>query len=366
MTAGPPPVAVALHRVRLPLHTPHIAAHGREDDREVILVSVTAADGTVGWGECPTLAAPGYGPEWTDGAWWVLSHVLAPAVPQGTAGHGVPGQPMSTGAVRDALLDLRLRQQGMGASAVLGPLAGTVPFGVAVGLPEGDGGIDATLAAVERAVEAGAGLVVLKVQPGWSVEPLRAVREGHPDLSVAVDANGSFSVADLDELQALDRWGPAFVEQPVAPADLAGSARVAAALDAPVALDEGIATPADLDAAVAVGAGSVLTVKASRAGGLEAAAALASRAAEAGWGVHGGGMLESGVGRSVARLVAALPAVTGPALVGPTSLLTAGDVAPPPPPSPPGTVAVHQGPGLGPVPDPALLAARTVDRWPRD
>ncbi len=365
MTVGPPPVEVALHRVRLPLHTPHVAAHGREDEREVILVAVTAADGTVGWGECPTLSKPSYGPEWTDGAWWVLSHVLAPAVPRGTADHGVPGQPMSTGAVRDALLDLRLRQEGAGPEAVLGPLAATVPFGVAVSLAPGAGGIDATVAAVEQAVAAGAGLVVLKVRPGWSAEPLRAVRGAYPDLAVAVDANGSFTEGDLDELRTLDRLGPAFVEQPTAPGDLAASARVAAALDAPVALDEGIATPADLDAAVATGAGSVLTVKPSRAGGAEAAAALVARAAEAGWSVHGGGMLESGVGRAVARAVAALPAVTGPSLVGPTSLLVGADVVPAAPPSPPGTVAVHPGPGLVPAPDPALLEARTVDRWPR-
>ena len=32
----------------------------------------------------------------------------------------------------------------------------------------------------------------LKVRPGWDVEPVSAVRADHPDLRLAVDANGSF------------------------------------------------------------------------------------------------------------------------------------------------------------------------------
>ena len=32
----------------------------------------------------------------------------------------------------------------------------------------------------------------MKIEPGWELEPVRAVRADHPDLVLQVDANGSF------------------------------------------------------------------------------------------------------------------------------------------------------------------------------
>lgn len=354
---------VVLHRVRLPLHAPHVAAHGREDTREVILVAIVDVDGTTGWGECPTLGAPGYTSEWTDGAWWVLQRVLVPQVVDRRDPVGVLGHQMASGAVRDALLDLRLRRAGDGPAAAVGPLAARVPFGVALGLFDDVG---ALADAAERAVAAGAALLVLKIRPGWAAAPLAAVRRDHPTIPVAVDANGSFSPADEDELATVDALGPAFIEQPLPPDDLVGGARVAATLTAPVALDEAVATRGDLEAAIALGSGCMLTVKAARLGGVEAAVEAAAHAGRHGWPVHVGGMLESGLGRATARVLAARPEVTGPALVGPTQLLFAADVIAPVRPDADGMVPVPGGPGLAPEPDADLIDALAVDRWHLD
>ncbi len=353
-----PLAAVALHRIALPLHRAHVAAHGTEADRQVLLVRVEDGDGAVGWGECPTLARPGYSPEWTDGAW---AHLRTDLLPRLLAGEepAAAAPPMAAGAVRDALLDLDLRRRDEGPPAVPGS-ATAVPFGVAVGLATDPG---ETVAAVDEAVAAGAGLVVLKVQPGWAATPLAAVRRAHPDLAVAVDANGSFGLDGLDELRRLDVWAPAFVEQPLPAGDLEGSAQVAAALAAPVALDEGIVTRRDLAAAVSVEAGSVVTVKPARLGGWAEAAAVADLAGRAGWDVHVGGMLESGLGRAATRRLAARPGVRWPGMVGPTGLLFAADVVDPVAADAAGLVPVPAGPGLAPAPDPDRLAALTVDRW---
>lgn len=356
------PVTVELHQVRLPLREPHVAAHGREDTREVIVVSVRDRDGWVGWGECPTLSRPGYSSEWTDGAWWVLSTVLAPRLVEGRAPLALVGHPMASGALADALLDLDLRRRGVGPSDALGPLRSTVEFGVAVGLTRDVGRVRAR---AEEAVAAGAALVVLKVQPGWAAEPLAAVRRACPHTAVAVDANGSFGRDDLDELRALDAEGPAFIEQPLAADDLLGAVRVRRALRAPIALDEGVSSPEQLATACALGAGSVLTVKPARLGGVAAAARVVEHAAAAGWGVHGGGMLESGVGRAAARLIAARPEVSGPSMVGPTSLLFADDITAAVEAGGDGRLAVHPGPGLVPEPDLERLRALRVRHWVR-
>ena len=336
--------AVGLHRVRLALHAPHVAAHGTEADREVVLVSVTDGDGVTGWGECPTLARPGYATEWTDGAWWVLQRELAPQLLAGTEPLGVAGHPMASGAVRDARLDLALRRREQGPDAALGPLADRVRFGVAVGIAATEA---AVVAAAAAAQSAGAALVVVKVRPGWSAVPVAAIRRALPDLALAVDANGSFSPATLDELRAVDAHGPEFVEQPFPADDLVGSAAATRALEAPVSLDESVTSEGALAAAVALGAGRMVTVKPARLGGVEAAGRAAAAAAAAGWAVHVGGMLESGLGRAAARHLAARPEVRGPGLVGPTGLLFSDDVVDPVGAGPDGLVPVPTGPGLG-------------------
>jgi O-succinylbenzoate synthase len=267
---------------------------------------------------------------------------------------------MASGAVRDAVLDLGLRRAGEGPASVLGPLAPSVAFGVAVGLADE---VASVVEAAGRARDAGAALVVLKVRPGWCEAPVASVRRAHPDLAVGVDANASFTTADLDELRAADAHGLALVEQPMAADDHAGAARAVSALEAPVSLDEAVASPGDLEAALVRGTGSMVTVKPARLGGVEAAARVAGRAAAAGWGVHVGGMLESGLGRAAARAVAARPEVTGASLVGPTALLFPDDVVEPIAAGPDGTVAVATGPGLAPAPDPDRLTRLTVDRW---
>jgi o-succinylbenzoate synthase len=302
-------VTADVWRVGLPLRMPHVAAHGTEHDREVLLVRVVDDEGWAGWGECPTLSRPGYTAEWTDGAWDLLRTELLPGV---LAGEEPPDDapPMAAGAVRDALCDLDLRRRGTTPTGG----AATVAFGVAIGLaPDPDEVVDE----VEAALTAGARLVVLKIEPGRSVDPLAAVRRRCPEALVAVDANGSFGLDDLDELRAVDRLGPAFVEQPLPAADLEGTAQVAAALSAPIALDEGITTVRDLAAAVSVEAGSILTLKPARVGGHTRAAELFALATRAGWEVHVGGMLESGLGRAAARRLAARPGVGGAARVGP-------------------------------------------------
>lgn len=362
---GPPVgvVGAAVHRVRLTMRAPHVAAHGTESVREVLLVGVTDAEGNVGWGECPTLARPGYAAEHTDGAWRDLTGSLVPAVVVDGRGPGRDAPPMAAGAVRDALLDLELRSRGR--AWEVGPAPGdrreSVPFGVAVGLADDE---EDVVRDSEAAVAAGAALVVLKVRPGWAARPLAAVRHALPDTAVAVDANGSFDPAtDLDELRSVGALGPSFVEQPVAAGDLAGSARVAAALTAAVSLDESVATVAELDAAVGAGAAGMLTVKPSRAGGVVGAAALIDRAAAAGWSVHVGGMLETGLGRAIARKLAAHPSVEGPSMVGPTDLLFHDDVVAPVVPDACGRVPVPAGPGLAPPPERDRLDLLTVDRW---
>lgn len=49
------------------------------------------------------------------------------------------------------------------------------------------------------------GRIKLKIEPGWDIEPVRAVRERFgPDLPLQVDANTAYTVADAPHLARLD------------------------------------------------------------------------------------------------------------------------------------------------------------------
>ncbi|MEZ5140329.1 MAG: enolase C-terminal domain-like protein [Acidimicrobiales bacterium] len=359
MSVEPLPVRATLHRLRYPLAHAHVAAHGTEDHRELVLVEVELADGTVGWGECSALARPTYTAEHAAGAWLVLRDELVPAALAGRE-PGVVGHPMATAAVRTAVLDARLRAEGASLAAALAgevEVAEAVPWCAVVsrGADLGD-----LVTAVAERLRGPVDLVKLKVTP--ATEDLAAVREVRftwPDLPLAVDFNGT---ATDDALRALERVGLTYVEQP-APADqLLESARMAARAGCPVALDESVSSPGDLDAAVALGAGSVLNVKPARCGGPDRAAELLSRARAAGWGAFVGGMLESGVGRAAALAVAAQATTTLPTDLGPSLSYVDVDVTEALGLDGNGRMRIPTGPGIGVVPIDDHLRAVTVER----
>ena len=327
-----PSLGLTAFRVALPLREPHVAAHGVETVRDVILVRARRPDGIDGWGECPTLSGPGYSAETTEVAWRSLTA-------------GTARGPMASGAVADAQLDASLRARGESLASFLGATRATVPMTRVVSLGrEPDAGLVATCVAVK-----------FKVDPA-TIGRLRGVRDRHPGLVVMADANGSFGTAD--EVPAwIDELGLALLEQPLAAGDLAGHAALRGRLATPIALDESIGSPSALRMAIEAGALDVVSVKPARVGGVSAARACLDLAARAGLGAFVGGMLETGIGRAGAVALAATPGCTLPTDLGPSARYFDRDLCAPILVDADGGLAVPGGPGIGRVPDMELLAA---------
>jgi O-succinylbenzoate synthase len=347
-TGRPPLPAVAVAdvdvvRVRLPLARPFVTASGTEHVKEALLVRAVGVDGTEGWGECPALAAPTYTAEWVDGAEAVLRRFLLPAAVAGRPA-GIVGHPMAAAAVEAAVLHLRLATAGTTLPGWLGAVRDRVPCGVAVGIA---GSIDDLVAEVAHHVATGYRRVKLKVRPGWDVEPVAAVRATWPDLALGVDANGVYRAHDLDgALGDLDCFGLCEIEQPLPADDLVGLAEVAAALEAPVCLDESITSVATLETALSLGAADRVNLKPARVGGVEEALRVHDLAHGRGLPLWIGGMLETGVGKAVNVALAALPGVTEPGDLPASSRWFAADVTEPWEVAPDGTMAVRP---MGPV-----------------
>ena len=349
--------SIELRRVRLLLREPFVAAHGTEHDREVVLVHVVGDDGAHGWGECVALREPTYTAETTDSAWVALRDLLVPAVLTGAV-DPEPGHPMAWAAVEAALVDLALRRSGCSLIEALGASARPIEACAVVGLHPT---VDATVAAVARRVEDGYGAVKLKIEPGRDLDRLAAVRVAFPDVGLAADANGSFTVDDRSRLASFGAIGLDYLEQPLAADAIDGLARLRRALPFPVALDESVASLPDLERVIAAEAGSVLNLKPGRVGGLLASAAILGAATDAGWAVFVGGMLETGIGRATALAVASHDACTLPTDLGPSARYFEHDVTEPIRLEPGARLRAPEGPGIGVVPDDERLAAATID-----
>jgi O-succinylbenzoate synthase len=326
-----------------------VAAHGIEAIRDVVLVSWTRPDGFVGWGECPTLSTFGYSDEITDTAWGFLRDVVGPVVVDTGAPPRVEGSPMAMAAVRDAMLDARLRADGRSLWEWVGgtwrPLDTTTVVGLGAGVQDVPG--------------LGSSWVKVKITPG-TVDQLAEIRARHPDLRLAADANGSFA-SSADVPAWIDEVGLAYLEQPLPPDDLAGSAALRSRLRTPIALDESITNARTLARALHEGSLDALSLKPARVGGVEVAVDLLATARDAGIDVFVGGMLETCIGRAAAAALATATGVTLPTDLGPSSRYFDHDVAPPIEEDGHGRLEPPEGPGIGRVPDEDRLASVTVD-----
>jgi O-succinylbenzoate synthase len=343
---------IELHRVRLPLLVPFVASHGTETDRDVVLVHLVAG-GRDGWAECSTLSEATYVDESTDRAWLQLRDELGPAL---LAGRGsatsfeLGGRRAAVAALEIGLLDLT------GAWSTGGGRTSVTPTCV-LGR---QASIDELLALVDAAVRQGYRSVKSKVGPGWDLEPLRAIRSAWPasTLTLAADANGSYTIDDLEVLARLDDLDLAYLEQPTAARDVAA---VRARIATKVALDESILSVDDVRQAVRAEAVDVLNVKSARLGGLARAVDAATIARDAGVSCFVGGMLETGVGRSVALRLAARDEFDLPTDLGPSARYFAEDLTEPIGWAAPGVLVVPDDPTLVRRPRPARLTACTTD-----
>lgn len=352
--------AIELVAPRLTVARPLRTAHGggHVPRRSALLVHVLA-DESEGWAECPVEEAPTYDAEYGEAASLVLRRHLVPRAWEGTTGDAlalephlsaVRGHHPARAALLLAVLDAQLRSAGRSLASWLGATSDTVAAGATLGLHHAP---DDLLAEADDALAAGAARLRVKVAPGRAAPHLRALRARLGDgVALQADANGSFTEDD-PELSALDEVGLVCLEQPLAPDDLLGHARLARRLRTPLCLDEPLTSLGAVEAALTLGACEVVCLKPSRVGGWAAARAVHDHCVERGVPVWVGGMLETAVGRAANLALAALPgmALAPDADPRPRYRPDLLDLSPPVD----GRHAVPDGPGASGVPEPGRL-----------
>jgi O-succinylbenzoate synthase len=343
---------VELRRARLPLVTPFRTALGTERTREVLLVRVES-DAGEGWGECVASPDPSYSSEYLDSAWLTLERYLVPVLLEAKDLEAAAVQPllsrskghrMAKAALEMAILDAQLRSTGESLKTFLGGVTDSVTAGVAVGITSST---EELIESVRQYIDAGYRRVKLKIEPGWDLQPVQAVRDRFGNgLMLQVDANGTYRRSDFDYLAQLDQFSLLLIEQPLDEEDLVGHAQLARRIATPVCLDESIVSANGAAAAIALGACSIVNIKPGRVGGLLEARSVHDLCVSSAVPVWCGGMLETGIGRAANLALASLPGFTLPGDISASDRYFSEDITPPFV-LDDGRIAVPTGAGLG-------------------
>jgi O-succinylbenzoate synthase len=354
---------IELRRVHLPLAETFRTGKSSRSHRDAVVVQALVREGASGWSECVTETDPSYWPEYTEAAWHVLQHHLVPRILAGRSLREVRGHQMAKAALETAALDAGLRAEGRSVADFLGATRTTVSTGIALGIPAS---VDDLASAASWWRARGHGAFKLKIAPGWDIEPVRAVRQAVGlDVDLLVDANGTYHSDEPDHLVVLEKLADSSlnlvaIEQPFAPDDLLGHARLARRIEVPVCLDESIGSLADVQTALALGACGAVSLKSGRVGGLLETRRIHQFCRDEGVALRAGGMLEMGLGRALNLAVAALPGCTLPPDLGPSTRYFSRDITKPFE-HEAGMMSVPDGPGLGVEPLEEVLDQVTVN-----
>jgi L-alanine-DL-glutamate epimerase-like enolase superfamily enzyme len=246
-----------------------------------IFVRATADDGTIGWGECRPIALWSY--ETAHTVVTSLRHYIVPALighdPFDVAGlhakmnHAIAwgtstGQPIAKSGVDIAVHDLIAKKLGVPLWRLLGGTKRDVNLSwtLTAKSPQ-DVGDD-----IKKARKLGYQHFNYKVgnDPERDVAMGREIRKiVGPKPYVWADANGAYDLPTaMAVANRLAEAGVNVLEQPIRPGDYVGLRRLCAHSDLPIAVDEGLVSPADLLQMLELDGIDVVVGKVTRSGGL--------------------------------------------------------------------------------------------------
>ena len=318
--------------VRLPFVAPFGTSVAVWNCKEALLVRMED-NGIIAWGECVADPDPFYASETTSTARHILKDFLVPELKPGLTLSGllrqfarVRGHQMAKAALENALLDLLAKRRGLPLHVLLGFPPRRVMSGISIGIQES---IKKLLEKVAEAMAAGYHRVKMKIRHGQDLEWIKAVRKNFPGLALMADANGDYTLADVNHLARLDEFRLTMIEQPLSYHDIFQHSLLQARLKTPLCLDESIHDTDDAAAAIALKSCQVINIKQGRVGGVLEAVKMARLCAASNIPTWSGGMDETGIGRALNIQLQTAPGFTLPGDTSETSRYFNEDIVEP-------------------------------------
>ena len=310
--------SITLHRVRVPLIEPFRISNGAIAEKDAILVELKTDRDIVAWGEASAMSGAFYSEDTPERSWGALSGSLIPAVL--SAGEidvkrfyelmrAQPADAFAKAGIEGALWDAHAQTLGVPLCELLGARAQPIPSGVAIGIYDR---VADLLERVDRYTAQGYRRVKIKIEPGWDIEPVAAVRARFPNLPLMVDANAAYSIADAAVFRELDAQGLMMIEQPLAREAHAEAGELQRQLRTPLCADESAESTEALASLIENDAARIINIKVQRVGGLSEARLMLEVARAAGVECWVGTMPELGVASAQGLHLATLDGFTYP------------------------------------------------------
>ena len=355
-----------IREINLPLVHFFETSFGRTERRRILLTKIFC-DGAVGYGECTTGEAPLFSHETIDTAWIIIKEVLAPiAIRQDWTSPSevsqwfkqIRGNQMARAAVENACWDMTARVKNIPLYELLSGTLRKIPCGVSIGIQDTP---EQLLEKIRTEVDSGYRRIKIKIKPGWDYDILKLVRKTFPDITLSVDANSAYTLADTSLLKRFDEFNLLMIEQPLGYDDIIDHSVLQKQINTDICLDEPITSLNITRKAIAMKSGRIINIKLGRVGGFSEAIKIHNYCYEQNIPVWCGGMLEAGIGRSHNIAMSTLPGFSLPGDVSASKRYFKEDIIEPPVTvSEDGFIKIPQVPGTGYEPKEQYIERITV------
>ncbi len=325
----------------------------------VILVKITADNGTVGWGQ--SVPIPTWSYETLESALAVLRWPFIPALigrdpldlegavkalDAALAPSFSVGMPLARAGLDIALHDLAGKLTGQSIAEMWGrPKGGTLQLGWTISVKS----LDDLDPEIETARQRGYRSFNVKIAPDprFDLEVVRRVRKAAPESFLWVDANGGYDLPTaLEVAPKLADEGVDVMEAPLRPNRITGYQALKRQGALPITMDEGLVSPVEVEEFIKLGMIDGLTAKVSRSGGLTSARRQIEIALDAGLFWLGSGLTDPDVSLAASLVLYGAYGLSKPAALNGPQFLDA-DILQNPLTIQGDMVEVPSGPGLG-------------------
>lgn len=323
---------ITLFKVEIPMVTSFTTSFGTITNKPTVIVKAETSDGVIGYGESAALPFPFYKPETTDICFLVLKKYVAPLVlnkkfntieelmnllkPIKKNNFAKTGLETAVWMILSIIKNKPLNK-------ILGGKQNKIAVGESIGIKKT---IEETLEEVALRKQQGFRRTKIKIQPGWDIKLVKAIRKKFGDIPLMVDANSAYTLKDIKIFKELDNYDLMMIEQPLADDDIVDHSILQQQIKTPICLDESILSAEDARKAIYLKACKIINIKPGRVGGLWESKKIHDLCQKHKIGVWCGGMLETGIGRAFNIAISSLPNFIYPADMSPVNFFYKDDL----------------------------------------
>ncbi len=292
-----------LYIIRIPLVSPFETSLKKITHKEVLILKLNSGDYS-GWGECAADTDPFYYYETIKTALYTTENFLLPILFDTKKiklediqylFSIIRGHNMAKAMVENAMLDLISKKKEKPLYRLIGGTHKNIMSGISIGIKDN---INDLLKLIAESIQKKYHRIKLKINKRNDIELLNNIRKEFPNTSIMVDANGDYSLNDLEHLKQFDKFNLMMIEQPFEYNDFYKHSLLQKELKTPVCLDESINCLNDAITAIKLKSCKIINIKQGRLGGLLNTKTILEYCSKNNIDTWSGGMLETGIGRA--------------------------------------------------------------------